>query len=647
MRYGSNIDYEKTYDSTYFGHSNSTTSFSSNLVGALVGYCRTNSIKSVLDISGGNGELSKRLNERNLNSIYTDYVYRPGCIEFDLTSSDADTVGHIKSSALSALGQQNYLATCLDVLEHLDIEHIPPALRNIFELTDDYIIASISTRTSSDDNRFNCSILPLTMWTKIFELTGFELISNDIFPSCTMHHTATPDANQGHYAIQHWRKLNIFKDKNLGEPIYMLFRKNKKPTYDAREELAKLLDINYIYEKRRRAQWSPDLPLCIAINSAQDVLFFTPLLQAVENKSLYIALRMHVLDKCYEMFLITMWRRCGIVVYPYERAEDLNLSWMRGGNWLSATESTMWITHQLGFHATTHAKLAGMKTVLFQHGIWNESTDGRAIYFASDHIASWGDREKLDFENNITTVARNVYPRGSYSNKTIHPIGSHKFSDSKFPINKDYIYRRLDIDQRLYSKIVLIGTNLHWNVHGFSPMQVVQSIIRFINNNPDIYFIIKLHMAEGDLYEWVPQPDNSIIIDDFAMNCLGLTMSRLVKGVDLVMSTLSTLLLDAAVAGTKFMQIDTNASASYQFVTPVDIKNANTSDVFNGSSDSVKSFVDYYAPAAEEKFYEYLVSLLSTQQIQSRNASDIDDLLKNFAMGSEMEKQWLRTAPPI
>ncbi|MGW8788838.1 hypothetical protein, partial [Heyndrickxia sporothermodurans] len=202
----------------------------------------------------------------------------------------------------------------------------------------------------------------MSMWINLLSEAGFDLITEDIFPESIDNEHSGRSPDEDNLIIDHWKMMDPFKEVGRGVRRYALLRKRAPELRDLGAVLEPMLDLGFLQRKREQFDWRPSRPFCLAVNSMQDVQSFTPLLQALPRQDVHIVLRRHVLPRSYELLVRAKWERCGLIVHPYERAEDLDLSWMRGGTWLSATESTMWLIHQLGLHAVNHAKLAGLRT---------------------------------------------------------------------------------------------------------------------------------------------------------------------------------------------------------------------------------------------------------------------------------------------
>ncbi len=204
---------------------------------------------------------------------------------------------------------------------------------------------------------------------------------------------------------------------------------------------------------------------------------------------------------------------------------------------LSVTESNL-SPHAFTFKLTKLANSAGLYTTTMQHGYENigltysdEIHDINRIRFASRQIYTWGGRE------------------------TLHPNIPLKTRMKCFPVG----YPKLDkvqsanVPDELRKGSVVIGIfeNLHW--HRYSE-EYRTSFIEGINHVADIYpeviFLLKPHNAGTWLTEHYKgeklERGNVIIADPSSSQWIGSTAPQLFDHLNAVITTPSTVALDAA-----------------------------------------------------------------------------------------------------
>ncbi len=153
-------DYQKNYSTGYFGHAPGSTSFNDAAIPGLIAeICGAG--RGVVDLGGGNGALRDRLATFGIRCLTVDPGAATGedFITADLSIADQDAVERLRDDIRSRLGRP-YLATCLDVAEHIDIEHVADFVFNLRTVVDTEIVLSVSTRPSSQGNRYHSCVLP-------------------------------------------------------------------------------------------------------------------------------------------------------------------------------------------------------------------------------------------------------------------------------------------------------------------------------------------------------------------------------------------------------------------------------------------------------------------------------------------------------
>jgi hypothetical protein len=102
-----------------------------------------------------------------------------------------------------------------------------------------------------------------------------------------------------------------------------------------------------------------------------------------------------------------------------------------------------------------------------------------------------------------------------------------------------------------YERVILIGLNLHWGVHEHDAQETYRWLERLCQTNPTTLFLVRPHPDDGTPYEVrsLFERPNIALIDEMFLLSLDWPVARLVGAVDGVITTYSTLLLDATAAG--------------------------------------------------------------------------------------------------
>jgi 2-polyprenyl-3-methyl-5-hydroxy-6-metoxy-1,4-benzoquinol methylase len=163
--YASVTDYTAVYNEGYRDRRGSQTSFDIRVLPTLLAsFCREVGVSALLDVSGGQGRLADALGGLGIGVLTTDLAAAPGrpIIAFDLSRYSEADIARVRQEAERTFGGAPHVTSCLDVLEHIDREHVFAAVRNLASLTARLLVVSISTRPSSRDNLFHASIFPVS-----------------------------------------------------------------------------------------------------------------------------------------------------------------------------------------------------------------------------------------------------------------------------------------------------------------------------------------------------------------------------------------------------------------------------------------------------------------------------------------------------
>lgn len=563
-----------------------------------------------MDVGSGSGALGQQLRSAGLSVLTCDYEpATPESVHFDLTGNVEDAL------ALNRLMRERtsgapWLVTCLDVLEHMDIEHVFNAVRNLRTLADCLALVSISTRPSSRDNRFHATVIPMVAWKEILSAAGLRVEDDRIFSEArTVRRSFGNDPDLA--LVKHWAQVDPFHDIELGEPSYLLLSKNgHELTEKARSYFEDILDIAYRRFKREQFG-SEGIPgVALNIHHPQDFVLLRPLLDVLPGDKVTALVRSPALLEDERSVVRGFFARAGVPCIEFDRAEQVQWTEM-GAQWLlSGAESNVAPSHILSRQLVEAAKLNGLATLQFQHGIWVESFRQRMAEFGSEIILGWGPQYQQVFADTEVELAGRRLPKNREAQ--FRNVGAARFVDSKLNPSKSILRWRLGIDIERYRSVVLLGTNLKWGEHKHCARGIREMLAVVMAKSPEIFFVVKLHPSErADQASELVLP-NSLVLDDIVLAAMDLHISRLIAGSDIVVSSLSTLLLDAAVAGKPCIQYDTGNRYEYASVraTPIEQLNSLLDRTVNRPWVN-NDFAKHYAAAASEPFYSHLHSILT------------------------------------
>lgn len=545
MAHVAETNYDRLYAEGYFAHDPGSSSFDQSAVpDILINHCRASGLRGVIDLGAGNSLLGNALRAQGIRCIDVDIAMRTGVdyLRCDLSQAGGEEIERIRSHAISRLGS-DFLVTCFDMAEHIDIEHLGNFICNLNEIITDQAIISISTRPSSRANIFHCSILPIDTWKYMFSLVGLHA---EYFDPLQAHRSGQifRSANQELFAVSYWQKRNPFGDHPSHQHYLHLVRTSDSPAprRDVTERISSVLDIKYRHHKRHVARQFNMPQMVFLVSFIQDWAFLRSLLDIWPRENVRVLIRQDFIANRYTELMAAYLDRLDIEYAVTETANEAAkmLRWWemgKGSLLLTATEGLPTALHLMASLTVLQARRLGMTTATLQHGfqISPKNVPGAQFFLGSDESAC------------------NLF-RLSLASDTCEPLalGDMKNLDARLvEADPDAIAFRLGGEAKHYRARILVGTNLHWMAHGESAEGVAKWLKTVAQNNPDVLFLLRPHPDDWRILqtpEWA-QRSNMRIIDEPVLLCIDWPLSRILASVDGVISTHSTLIADSLAAG--------------------------------------------------------------------------------------------------
>ncbi len=539
-------NYEALYAKNYFAHQAGSTSFSLDhlppILARFAGACGN----SLVDIGGGNGTLARTMAARyGITGLTIDAADREEAdyIRHNMAAHSPEDAEQLRRRIVAALGE-SYFLTCFDVAEHIDAEHLPEFILNLAALIPRAGLISISTRPSSAANRFHATILPIETWQAIFEAAGLSAQPDEAAQALrSPHRFSGSDANL--VAVSHWQRANPFRETHDSHQHYLLIERTTDEPIDAgafRQAVRDAIDTSYRFQKRLFAEGT-DLPvLTYHVNFIQDWSFARSLMDVWPADRFRVTVRKDIVATPYAHMIEGILSRTDVrhamIGSAREGIAALD-SWGDLGNSLvmTATEGLTSITHLMGSLMLLYARDRGARTLSMQHGM----TVSRSFSPVAGMAGTWdagtqGELASLD---------------GDASGYAVELVGSPKLFDAMLPVSPGALINRFGDFVAAYERSILIGLNLHWGIHSYGPESTYQWILRLCERNPTTLFVLRPHPEDATVYE---QPallglPNLLLADEMTLLSMDWAVSRLVGAVDGVLTTYSTLVIDAAAAG--------------------------------------------------------------------------------------------------
>ena len=545
-RFACVTDYVRLYERNYYAHNPGMASFDVARLPAIVAAAATGCGGRVLDIGGGSGLLAKTLTAIGVGAFTLDAAEReaPDFARVDLARFDAVLIANLRQRIRSALGDA-YLATCFDVAEHIDLEHLADFALSLAALVDRDCILSISTRPSSAANRFHATVLPIESWVEILQLAGFAVEPEpELQPLRSDHRFHGADANL--IAVAHWQRLDPFREGSPACQHYLRLRKTAAPLPELaamRASVSEMLDIAYRDAKRTALTGVRLPPLFFHVNFIQDWSFLRSLMDVWPGEQVRVSLRRDLIAAPYLDMLVGYLERTGIehaVVATVAEAAVALDSWGRaleGGLAVTATEGLLHSAHQMASLTMLEARRRGLRTLCLQHGM-NLAPD---FHPASAVIGAWD-------EGSARTVRATL---GADSAAEVRCVGSPKFLDALLTGSPAARRHRLGPVAGGFGRAILIGLGLHWRIHNHDAAGTAAWIARLCDRNPDTLFVIRPHPDDASPYEHAEMlgHPNVLLADELFLLTIDWPVARLLRTMDGVITTYSTLLIDAMAAG--------------------------------------------------------------------------------------------------
>lgn len=436
----------------------------------------------------------------------------------------------------------------MDVLEHIDIEHLANTFRNFYELTHDLFIVSICTRPSSQNNKFHSTLLPRQTWIKLFELSGFSFIDKDYFKATNVYRDFSQLSDMD--INQHWQKIDLFKDKTEGDVVYYIFQK-KESILDwniVEKKIRSFLDLDYRYTKRSETSLILNEKICFNLHLIQDWAIFRPFLDIFSNREIIFLIRPFLFTDLQLSVIIGFLQNKGIPYVMYKSVLELDWNYLKQFAFITGAESNATPGHMLSHQIVATARLQGCKTILLQHGITPSQgvRENIVMAFASEIVINYSHEEKNNLELGRHSFFNNDSPLGLFDTDQVRAIGSARYTDLLYPTTNDLLETRLGINREKFEQVVLFGTKnySYWKCGE----QFQLAIFKLIEENPSVLFLLKHHPCENNDSASFFTQSNVRILDDVCLITADLPLNRIIKHVDLVITPTSTLALDAAIA---------------------------------------------------------------------------------------------------
>jgi len=556
LRTGSHIDYAAVYSGT------TAPSLSGAAVGSIADLAKSLGTTAVVDLSAGDATLAHCLGRFGLDvlaDVPTGGFSIPGLL---LAGSDYTKLDQAVGVVQQRFPAREFLTICLDTLQRLDRADLPAALQALHRLTGRLLLVTLDSAPSCDSNRYHAAVTPLSVWKEALEIAGFRIVDQRVFGGvCPLRRHAADGAT-----LHLWKKLDLFREAAEGHQACLLLEKTE-PLHLPEKQQALLRTLLRVRAPQVATGGLLAVDWHFLLGHLQDFSMFQPFWEALPADRLRVWMRRgpdRMIDQARRRAMEAWLGARGIAHQEVWRTEDTNWGAPSANRrlLLTAAESSVAVSHILTTAFVEEANFHGIPTFLLQHGIWLEDFSN-PVAFASREVLIWSREHQAYFEQASRLGSG---PRGVLDGTRFTVTGCPKFDEYARTEQFD-LATALGSWVRAYRRIILCTTNLNWPQHKMSKADYYGALFRAASANPETLFVIKLHPTEEPSEEILSSsPANVAHLPEIAAWFADLRTTDLVRSADVVASTLSTVALEAALAGRPLIVLDTGNRYSYEGV---------------------------------------------------------------------------------
>jgi hypothetical protein len=507
----------------------------------MIAVCSRLGVDAVADLGRGKGRLSHSWREQRRPVVWLGYrdISHDSDYFYDLSRYQPQTAHDAQEFIRSKIGFQ-WISTCVGVAEHVDIEHLADFLFNLRSLAQSYLVLSVSTRPSSRGHRPHSTILPIDTWASLLTELGFEILEDRALASLSPMQQFTGACDELVLA-SHWVRANAFRDDNNHRHYLLLRQRYDSRTAnleDFRTRIALVTDTDYRTSKRNMASIVDFPQATFNVHFMQDWSFARSLMDVWPRNRAGVILRGDVVAQPFRALIESQLTKCGVPLQSIRKVGEADLSRAEDGLFITATEGQVNYLHQLNSLLMLDARRAGARTLSMQHGM----VLPRMSAHVCEYVGAWDGRS--------LAAMRDAY--GPVEGVSFDLLGSVKFLDALLPSSSAAFEARFGVWTRRFTRRCLVGLGLHWDAMNLmGGVGALDWLARAINANPDCLFLLRPHCDDGAVYARadIIAADNVILADDFLLAALDWPLARVLRQIDCVISTFSTMLIDASAAG--------------------------------------------------------------------------------------------------
>jgi hypothetical protein len=453
-------------------------------------------------------------------------------------------------------------------LERVAAADLPALLTGLWRAGREHVQVSIASAPVGQFAEAARTVRPLSVWKTLFDLAGYDVATEDFLAD------PAPAAGTAWNAAAHWAGISPFREDGDARRRTIGLRRRPAATPDPawEREMLRTLGVRPASGIPPRAL-DPEAHLVFLVGTYQEFRQYHPLWSELPADAFTVLLRDGGADAgwtrrrgCMEAWLslrgITWLAVPDVSRMPWERWPHAHRVLVAGA------DSNVFRSHVLNAAFVAAARGRGWRTVQLQHGIWPHADATAPMTMMSGLMLTWSGEFKRKLAEVVAWPDGSTAPRGCVEGTRFVTTGSpafDRYTDAAWPRLEDLLG---DWVAR-YRRRVLVATNLHWSQHR-AGAPVNPAILDLARHHDDTLFIVKPHPTHDPDDAFLRAcPPNVQVVDEFCCLFADLDSARLVLATDAVICTLSTVALEAAVAGRPFLVLDTGNPNRYEHVTPV------------------------------------------------------------------------------
>ncbi|MFM5580227.1 hypothetical protein [Aeromonas sp. R4-2] len=323
----------------------------------------------------------------------------------------------------------------------------------------------------------------------------------------------------------HWNNIDPYRDRKcISKPKFFAVKlSHKNQETSVIEHLNEDVNdglTNFLLTKRKPS-------LFYIIHFFQDLAFLRGLATRVGSDNLYVIVNDGNLA-FHHLIVVKKFLNNHAIDNSYLRDFDMNK--MKAGDMLlTSTLGPLSPMHLSCSRLIVKARELQVVTFTLQHGI----TLPDVFTTVTEYTLAWSEMAAKE----IMVRSHSVIRSKVFSAGNVRP---------NYKSSPDFLARKFGNWVSRFERRVMIATNLHWTgAHGVSSSDVSTLIIKMSKKNQDTLFLIRPHPEDYSL-RVTAGLENVILIDDVITGLLDISIDQVLVNCDLLLSTYSTLLYDAA-----------------------------------------------------------------------------------------------------